>query len=156
MKKLLVASILVLIIGMALNAQDYKTSLGLRAGVPYGVTIKHFLSKTDALEGILAGHWQGFVVMGLYENEHWTGHYPGLNWFWGGGAHVGFWDAGNNPNLPRGYTGSVFGIDGILGLEYTFDDVPINLSLDLLPTFNLAGYAGWGGINGALSIRYVF
>ncbi len=40
--------------------------------------------------------------------------------------------------------------------EYTFDEIPLNLSIDLLPTFNIIGYTGWGGINGALSVRYVF
>ena len=43
-----------------------------------------------------------------------------------------------------------------LGLEYTFDEIPLNLSLDLLPSINLIGSTGWGGINGALSVRYVF
>lgn len=156
MKKLLIVSALVIILSTSLNAQEYKTSLGLRAGLPYGVTVKHFLNKENALEGILASRWQGFIITGLYENEHWTGQYPGLNWFWGGGAHIGFWDAGNNPNLKSTYYGSVIGLDGVIGLEYTFDEVPINLSLDLMPTFNLLGYTGWGGINGALSIRYVF
>jgi hypothetical protein len=142
---------------MATSAgQDYKTSLGLRAGLPYGLTVKHFLSKKNALEGILASKWGGFVVTGLYENEHWTGEYPGLNWFWGIGAHAGFWDAGRNPNIKETYEGSVIGLDVIAGLEYTFDEIPLNLSLDLLPTFNLIGDTGWGGINGAISIRYVF
>jgi hypothetical protein len=156
MKKLLVALVFVLLIGLTVNGQDYKTSLGLRAGVPWGVTVKHFFSKANAVEGILASRWQGFVVTALLENEHWTGAYPGFNWFWGAGAHVGFWDAGNNPNLNSSYTGSVIGLDGILGLEYTFDEIPLNLSLDILPTVNLIGSTGWGGINGALSIRYVF
>jgi hypothetical protein len=156
MRKIFILSALVMMMSLNLNGQDFKTSLGLRAGLPYGLTIKHFFSKTDALEGILASRWQGFIITGLYENEYWTGQYPGLNWFWGAGAHVGFWDAGNNPNLNSTYYGSVIGLDGILGLEYTFDEVPINLSLDLLPSLNLIGARGWGGINGALSIRYVF
>jgi hypothetical protein len=156
MKKLLIVSALIIFFGLKVNAQEYKTSLGLRAGLPYGVTIKHFFGKSNAVEGILASRWQGFVVTALLENEHWTGNYPGLNWFWGLGAHVGFWDAGNNPNLSKQYSGSVIGVDGILGLEYTFDEIPLNLSLDLLPTVNLTGSTGWGGINGALSIRYVF
>ncbi len=156
MKRTLVLLLLVSVFALSLNAQDYKTSLGLRAGLPYGLTAKHFLNKTNAVEGILAGSWGGFIITGLYENEHWTGQYPGLNWFWGGGGHVGFWDAGRNPNLDDTYTGSVIGLDAILGLEYTFDEIPLNLSLDLLPTFNIIGYTGWGGINGALSIRYVF
>jgi hypothetical protein len=134
--------------------QDYKTALGLRAGLPYGVTVRHFINKENALEGILASRWTGLVITGLYENESWLGNYPGLNWYWGVGAHAGFWDAGTNPNVNT--TGAVIGVDAILGIEYTFDEFPINLSLDLLPSLNLIGSTGWGGINGALSIRYVF
>jgi hypothetical protein len=156
MKRTLLISVMFAFLTLTSNGQDYITSLGLRAGLPYGLTVKHFLSKSNAVEGILASSWGGFVVTGLYENEHWTGQYPGLNWFWGFGAHAGFWDAGRNPNLEENHTGAVIGADGILGLEYTFDEIPLNLSLDLLPTINLIGYTGWGGINGALSVRYVF
>ncbi len=156
MKRIFLLIVFVAFLGSIVYSQDYRTSLGLRGGLPYGLTVKHFLSKTNALEGILASSWGGFVVTGLYENEHWTGQYPGLNWFWGFGAHAGFWDAGMNPNIDDTYTGSIIGADAIVGLEYTFDEIPLNLSLDLLPTFNLIGYTGWGGINGAISIRYVF
>jgi len=142
--------------GLSLKAQDYKTSLGLRAGFPYGLTIKHFMNETNAVEGILASNYGGFIATALFENEHWTGKYPGLNWYWGVGAHVGFWNAGANKYLKSTYSGSVIGVDGILGLEYTFDEIPLNISLDVLPSVNLIGSAGWGGVNGALSVRYVF
>ncbi len=138
------------------SAQDYKTSLGLRAGMPTGLSVKHFLSKKNAVEGVLAFSYSGFVVTGLYENEHWTGQYPGLNWFWGVGAYAGFWDSDKHPNIPDTYIGSIIGAAGVLGLEYTFDELPLNLSVDLMPTFHLIGHTGWGGINGALSVRYVF
>ena len=152
------AFVLILFFALSLTSfgQEYKTSLGLRAGIPYGLTVKHFLNKTNALEATMASSWGGLVITGLYENEHWTGEFPGLNWFWGFGGHAGFWGVGRNPNVNETYNGSVLGIDAILGLEYTFDEFPINLSLDLLPTLNLIGDTGWGGINGALSIRYVF
>jgi hypothetical protein len=156
MKKALFTVLVLLFISLSANGQDYKTSLGLRIGYPYGATVKHFLNKTNALEGILASSYQGLTVTGLYENEHWTGKYPGLNWYWGLGAHVGFWDPGANPHLDTSYEGAVIGVDGVLGLEYTFDDFPLNLSLDLLPTFNLIGDTSWGGIYGAFSARYVF
>lgn len=156
MKRTFFILILFAAISLSSYGQDYRTSLGLRAGLPYGLTVKHFLNKYNALEGMLASSWGGFVITGLYENEHWTGEYPGLNWFWGFGGHVGFWDMGRNPNVAASYTGAVIGVDAILGLEYTFDEIPLNLSLDLLPTVNLIGDTGWGGINGALSIRYVF
>jgi hypothetical protein len=156
MKRVILLTLLFAFLTVTSNAQEYRTSLGLRAGLPYGLTVKHFLNKTNAVEGILASSYGGFIITGLYENEHWTGQYPGLNWFWGAGGHVGFWDAGRNPNIDDTYTGSVIGLDGILGLEYTFEEIPLNLSLDLLPSVNLIGFTGWGGINGALSIRYVF
>jgi hypothetical protein len=156
MKKSFILIILILVLSLSLNAQDYKTCVGLRAGIPYGLTIKHFMSETNAVEGILASNWGGFVATALYEKERWTGHYPALNWYWGFGAHVGFWDEGANRYVNSTYTGSVIGVDGVLGIEYTFDEIPLNLSLDVLPSVNLIGSTGWGGINGALSIRYVF
>lgn len=156
MKKSIIIILFVILTSQFLSAQDYKTSLGLRIGYPYGLTVKHFLDKKNALEGILGSNYGGFVITGLYENEHWTGQYPGLNWYWGIGAHVGFWDPNANKYVDPNYNGSVLGIDGVVGLEYTFDEVPINLSLDILPTVNLIGSAGWGGIWGGLSVRYVF
>jgi hypothetical protein len=156
MKKSIFIILLFIFMGLSLKAQDYKTSLGLRAGFPYGLTIKHFMNETNAVEGILASNYGGFIATALFENEHWTGKYPGLNWYWGVGAHVGFWNAGANKYLKSTYSGSVIGVDGILGLEYTFDEIPLNISLDVLPSVNLIGSAGWGGVNGALSVRYVF
>jgi hypothetical protein len=156
MKRTILLLSLTAFLSMASFGQDYRTSLGLRVGFPYGVTVKHFLNKTNAIEGVLASSWGGFVITGLYENEHWTGQYPGLNWFWGVGAHAGFWDANRNPYIDETYVGSVIGVDAILGLEYTFDEIPLNLSLDILPSLNLIGQTGWGGIFGGLSVRYVF
>jgi hypothetical protein len=162
MKKLLVIIVFILISVLSLNAQDYKTSLGLRAGLPFGlsgVTIKHFLNKFNAVEGIATFNYNGIVATGLFQNERWTGFYPGINWYWGAGAHVGIWGAGENrylgsSSLYKG--GTMAGIDGILGVEFTLDEIPLNLSFDFLPTVNLLGYQGWNLINGAVSIRYVF
>jgi hypothetical protein len=156
MKKILILLVIAMAAGTMAKAQDYKTSLGLRAGLPYGVTLKHFLNKTDALEGILAGRYGGFVITGLWENEHWTGKYPGLNWYWGVGANVGFWGTGENPHLDVADSGATIGANGVLGLEYTFDDFPLNLSLDVMPAVNLFSSTVWFEVNGGLSIRYVF
>ena len=162
MKKSVIIISFILFSGLSLNAQDYKTSLGLRAGLPFGlsgVTIRHFLDRSNALEGIVASNFEGIIVTGLFENEHRTGYYPGLNWYWGLGAHVGFWGSGVNRyiNSSQSYPGgSVIGVDGVLGVEYTFDEIPLNLSVDVLPNVNFIGFQGWNLINGAISIRYVF
>lgn len=155
MKRTFITLAILTFITITAGAQDYRTAIGLRVGYPAnGVTIKHFLNPSNAVEGILATSHGGFVVTALYENEHWTGEYPGLNWFWGFGAHIGFWDS--NPYIDNVDVSTVLGADFILGLEYTFDEIPLNLSIDLLPSVNLLGYSGWGGIHGGLSIRYAF
>ena len=156
MKKTILILASVLFLSMASSGQDYKTSLGLRLGYPYGATVKHFLNKKNALEGIVSFSWGGIVVTGLYENEHWTGWYPSLNWFLGAGLYAGFWDAVNNPFVDDTYSGSIIGAGVVGGFEYTFDEIPINLSIDLMPTYNIIGYSGWGGMSGAISVRYVF
>ncbi len=157
MKKLIFIIVIInLISSSSLPAQEYKTSMGLRAGLPVGITIKHFMNREYAVEGILATRWGGFVLTGFFEREYPLRDYPGFYWFWGGGIHAGIWEAGYNPWLKIDHAGTVFGVDGIAGLEYSFDYLPLNLSIDLIPSFNLLGSAGWGGINGAVSVRYVF
>ncbi len=157
MKKLLLSIIAIALFSVVSQAQDYKTAIGIRGGYPAnGLTVKQFMNEKNALEGILATSYNGFVVTALYENEHWTGHYPGLNWFWGFGAHVGFWGDDNNYNRTDNYVGAVIGADFILGIEYTFDEIPLNLSLDLIPSINLIGHSGFGGLYSGLSIRYAF
>ena len=68
MRKFLLVLFLSIAFSSVTIAQDYRTGIGLRAGVPYGLTIKHFLTKSNALEGILASRWGGFIITGLYEN----------------------------------------------------------------------------------------
>ena len=42
------------------------------------------------------------------------------------------------------------------GLQYTFDDVPVNVSLDWVPTVFLTGYISGAGLGyGSLAVRYV-
>jgi hypothetical protein len=139
------------------TAQDYTTGIGFRGGLSNGLTVKHFISSNTAIEGILSTRWQGFEITGLYEIHNEAFNTDQLKWYYGFGGHIGFWD-GNNAswadNKDKSYT--VIGIDGILGLEYSFKEVPINLSLDWKPTFNLIGYSGFWGDGGALSIRYIF
>lgn len=156
MKKLILICSFLLVAGSAqVFGQDYKTAVGVRAGTPYGLSVKHFVSEPNALEGILSSRWQGFIVTGLYERVQWTGKYPGLNWYYGAGAHVGLFDA-NSPYFDADGYQSVIGIDGVIGLEYTFDEVPFNIGFDWIPSINLAGNTGWAGLNLGLSLRYVF
>lgn len=153
MKKLVLVSSIMLF-GFLAKSQDYTTAFGLRGGLGSGFTIKHFISGTHAVEGIVSSRYRGFNVTGLYEV---TNALPtaGLNWYYGGGAHIGFWHGKYaNPWFTENRSYTVIGVDGILGIEYTFLDLPINISLDWKPAVNLIGYTGFWGDAGAFSIRY--
>ncbi len=157
----MLAAIVFILGAGASQAQEYKTAAGLRISPFYGFTVKHFLNSTDAVEGILHSRWGAFKVTGLWERQTPAFGEQGLYFFYGGGAHIGGisgdryyrgWD------VDRRRGTFLFGLDGILGLEYTIQDpsVPINFGLDWKPTLNFAPYTTFWGDEFALSVRYAF
>ena len=62
------------------NAQNYKTGAGLRLGTFSGFTIKHFVSRQNALEGLLTFRWNGTSITGLYEWQNPIKGAPNLDW----------------------------------------------------------------------------
>lgn len=156
MRKLFLTLILSVSIVTLISAQEYKTGIGLRGGFSQGITLKHFVSEKAAFEGLLSTRWQGFDITGLYEIHGQAFEVEHLNWYYGGGAHIGFWNGNNVKWGTPGTSYTVIGIDGILGMEYSFSEAPINIGIDWKPSINLIGYTGFWGDGGALSIRYVF
>ncbi|MDA3943431.1 MAG: hypothetical protein PF694_07815 [Bacteroidetes bacterium] len=138
------------------KAQDYNTGIGFRGGFSNGLTIKHFVSQKAAFEGILSSRWSGFQITGLYEIHNRAFNADRLNWYFGFGAHIGFWNGNKVPWSDDDEKYTVVGIDGILGLEYNFREIPINLSIDWKPELNFYGHNGFWGDGGALSVRYIF
>lgn len=156
MKKLLPVLLAALFLGFNSYAQDYNTGIGLRGGWGTGLTIKHFLGGNKAVEGIFDSQWRGFRVTGLYEVHNQAFGVDRLNWYYGVGAHIGFWNGDHyrDYNNDRNYT--VIGVDGILGLEYNFKEIPFNIGIDWKPMIDLGGSSGFYGDGGAISIRYIF
>lgn len=151
---------LLILLGAKAQAQSYTTGIGLRIAPWYGFTIKHHLSDDTAIEGIIHTRWRGLLVTVLYEKHFPAFGQDGLRWYIGAGGHVGFWNDNryrNNPwfyDHPNSHVG--IGVDLIGGIEYTIPDVPINISLDIKPGFNIV--PGFYTIydDGALSVRFVF
>lgn len=167
MKKLLI--ILALTLSGLLTYQSaqaqYKVALGGRIGPDLGFTIKFNLAEHHVIEGIVGSRlWygKGYVGLGglsvtaLYEYHGNIGNIDGFRWFVGGGVHTGFW-AGNGSHK-RYYENRMYvnvGLDAIGGIEYTFPSIPLNLSVDYKPAFDLlhGGYIWWQD-SFAISVRY--
>lgn len=136
----------------SINAQDLSDDYSFAIGVkmyPGSITLKKNIDGSKYLEGIVAFWNKGLRTTGLYEVESDFSIASRLKWYYGAGAHLGFYNS-------RFYGGSTLvGIDGVLGLNYIIKGSPLNLSLDWQPSFefgNGSGFEGWGG----LSIRIIF
>lgn len=137
--------------------REYRTAIGVKVWDGGGLSVKHFINDKAALEGIAFIWDEGFRLTGLYEFHGDIGGAPGLKWYVGPGAHVGFYDKGkDNNNYNDGDGSTFFGIDGVLGLDYKFNKVPINISLDWQPYFEFGDNRGFYGSGGGLGIRYAF
>ena len=155
MKKTLTIMLILAALTIGVQAQTYKSAIGLRGGDPSGVTFKTFISNTNALEFIAGtGYWgHNFNITGYYQWQKPTGWTPNLDWYIGPGAHIGFW----NDYYRNDYgTGILIGVDGVIGLEYTLEDIPLNFGIGGGPTFQLTSGPGWYYWNGGFAVRYVF
>ncbi len=157
--KIFLLGVILTSFSVAASAQDYQTSLGLRGGFAQGITFKHFISEDVAIEALAETRWRGLLLTGLIQRHRPALDVQGLNWYYGGGAHIGFWAYHrNNPWWTRHEDESylVLGLDVILGLEYKLPDLPLVVAADWKPAFNFVGVEGFWGDFGAVSLRYIF
>jgi hypothetical protein len=154
MKKIIIICLISFSLVSTIFSQDYKTGMGIRAGFFNGITWKYFLWPDAATEVLLDTRWRGFDVTGLYEMHNQAFNLERLKWYIGGGLHIGVYN-GNYISWGRpGSTYEVMGIDGIVGIEYSFKSTPFNMGIDWKPSINFIGYKSIWPDGGALSIRY--
>lgn len=172
MRNLLRLSILsLLIIGgtISLNAQNYKSSVGVRLGSPTSLSYKLFISESNAVEVFLnyrtdrrffLGNsqygWRRIGIGASYQvHEELDDVLDGLMWYYGGGVSVLYYNYDYNYYNDT-YRNVSIGLQGNVGLDYTFEDKPLNISIDWVPTFYINGFInGLGADYGAISIRYI-
>ena len=132
------------------SGTDYKNALGMGVDFGHGATLfgvsgKHFFWPNHVGQGeILFGNREIFISL-FYQFHRELENAPGLRWFLGGGGtldvHSKFSD---------------FSLRPMAGLDYKINNIPLNLSIDWRPGFQLthnsdveAGRFGFG-------FRYTF
>lgn len=153
MKKLFIALVAVFTLGTA-NAQIQDLGARIGGGEGFGTEVSAMWGMGgNRLETDLGWHSDDgvdeFNVSGIYQ---WLGDLgSGFNWFAGFGARVAIWSAAGSSDF-------ALAVAGQAGIEYNFDAVPIQLTLDIRPCFWLIKPGDptfhWGDI--ALGIRYRF
>ena len=78
-----------------------------------------------------------------------------LQWYYGGGGYLGFVKS-YNANTEKNETNTNFGAQGVLGLDYKFANLPLNLSLDWKPELNIISDINFEPAAIGFSARFTF
>ncbi|WP_165822231.1 hypothetical protein [Hymenobacter edaphi] len=155
----------------------YTTGIGLRGGgFASGLTVKHFFNpgKGAAVEGLVTTEYLGRGArFTLLLEKHWTilPDVKNLQWYLGAGLHAGAYRGRyyyvveyRRKKHDRYYYAyyaddqvyPVFGADFVLGLEYKIPDLPLVISADYKPYFDV--YRGNSAVyqDAAVSVRFSF
>ncbi len=140
------------------NAQDYRTSLGLGIDFGNGITlvgpsVKHFFNKNAAIQGEVLFGGNSTIIQAFYQHHFPVKGAPNLNFFVGGGPGINFGGSGVNPYDNE----SAVLLKPMAGLEYKIKEAPLAFNFDWRPTLYL--YNGWSEIEPArfgIGIKYTF
>lgn len=155
MKNLILSTIVIMAMSLQVNAQKkqrldlpYKTAIGVRFQ-PIGLSLK-FNSSYSVRTFELVGYFKdGFTAAGYYYWNITLDKNHTMRAYIGGGGQAGFKNQDNGGD-------AVFGVAGIVGLDYKFKKLPINISADWQPSYQVGDneefQGGWGG----LAARFAF
>jgi hypothetical protein len=137
--------LVVLSISTISKSQSYKMAIGLKGGYPSigGLNFKKMLSKSTAAEISIGGYEGGLVTSGLFEIQKPLPETAGLFWYLGFGPTFG---SSNNSLLLTA--------NGVLGVDYKFQDLPLNIAIDTGPVMQLIGKKNLFSWGGGLAVRY--
>lgn len=179
MKKSILITIITFAFLSTSTAQVNSNAIGIRGGGGFGgsyggeISYQKGFGESNRLEldfGFYSSrrknhkdfyydYYNHLSVSGIY---HWVFNLTGgLNWFIGPGAQVGFYDYNHNyddGDFYKDRSGISLAIGGQLGLEYDFNEhgIPLLLSLDARPMWDMIGYYNGFGGGAAFALRYTF
>ena len=160
MKRLMFLTLLMA--GMAVSgnvkAQDYRTALGVRlssaaASVNNSISFKQFITDKTAIEALFS--FGDPLALGALVEFHKPLAAAGLQYFYGAGGYIGF-EKTYNPNKQRNETNPQFGAMGVIGLDYKFAGIPLNISLDWKPELNIVSDINFEPAAIGFSARFTF
>ena len=136
----------------------YKTAVGIRlSSTPAlqknSISLKHFLNESTAIEGLLS--FGDPMTIGALLEFHHPFSTPGLQWLYGVGGYIGTGKE-YSPEKERDINKTYFGAQGIVGIDYKFANIPVNLSLDWKPELNIISDINFEPGAVGLTARFTF
>lgn len=152
-------ALMIIFLPLGVSSQNYKNAVGARLGYPFGFTVKHFFGQQGSIEGILGFRGRSAEGIAMYEHHFYPAKRKEFAFYVGGGGHLGFYN--HYPpywksDVTRRGAYLAVGLDAILGVEWTFTEIPLNLGFDWKPGFNFYRDTGFLYADFAVSLRYAF
>lgn len=156
MKKLVLTIIIVLTVQLGFS-QVNDHALGLRFGYGGGISYQGKISKTNRFEvdgsfGLGSSYTYGRVT-GIYQWVFDAG--IGWNFYVGPAISVGSLIK-DDPGIGKGEDGLYILGGGQLGVDYNLQNLPFQISIDIMPQFAIVNSYDSYYIDPALGIRWVF
>jgi len=163
--------------GLSVKKYLGKSALEFNLGPLYSYGYNHnkrFYKYRDDDDYLYVGYRRnsGLGLQAHYMGQRAISGAPGLDWYYGGGVQLRF-DRSYYTYQYKEYYGpgrndyrwvtvtdrsgfADIGLDGLIGLEYTFRQVPLSLFVDTNLYIELVHYPGWVNFQGGLGLRYNF
>ena len=145
MKKLIL--VVAAVLGLAVVAAAQPRAIGVRAGYGAELSYQHTLGGNSF--GELDLGWSAGAISAGLAYDFQVAPLGPLNFYAGPQVALGLYAGGET-------TVFALGAGAQLGLEYCFDQIPLQLSLDWKPTLMFVPATAFGWQSIALGIRYLF
>ncbi len=150
MRVLSVFMLAALLLAGAASAYAGGFGLGIILGEPVGISFKQWLTERNAIDAAAA--WSFGNVSAFHVHMDYLYHGPlGVDIDHGGLLYY----VGIGGRLKATEGDSRIGIRVPLGLDYVFDDTPIDIFFEVAPILDLAPSTDFR-MNGSLGLRYFF
>jgi hypothetical protein len=149
LKKIMITTIISIVFITNVPGQSSGFGVGLILGEPTGISLKSWLSPTTAWDAGIAWGFARHGAFHLHSDYLWhqfalikvrKGRFP---LYYGVGARLLFVEETH------------VGVRGVIGLNYLFEGIPLDIFIELVPVFDLVP-ATELYLNGALGLRYFF
>ena len=149
MKKFFLLAVMAVLTALPMSkAEAQNWGVGSVGGFDYGLQVKKYMGANNLdFRGHFHNH--GFQVAGLYEWNYGLG--SGFTLYYGVGAGLGAWNGDGDSDMAFGLD-----IEGIVGVEWKIPSVPLALSLDYRPAFEILPTTGFYAKGFAFGVKYLF
>lgn len=145
MKQIIIIAIL-FCTSLSSSAQDLKQAAGIRLGWTPGFEYRIYTDDANSYKFLLGTRDRG-VQLHFFKEFHRYDLFSfsdRITFLYGAGLHAGYekWDVihyHQNTEYYETRAGLIVGLDGLVGLEYTFYEVPISMGIEAKPYFEFLG-----------------